>query len=94
MVEYLHYKYMLLTISFTIKMASADTPHYELYDEEKYIISYGIKIEALFPEGFGITSQGVDIVHQIIPDAVEKISKFLIWKKAIVLYNAGVLEVV
>ena len=43
-------------------MASADTPHYELYDEEKDII-YGIKIEALFPEGFGITSQGVDIAH-------------------------------
>ena len=52
-------------------MASADTPHYELYDEEKDIIIYGIKIEALFPEGFGITSQGVDIVHQIIPDVVE-----------------------
>ena len=44
MVEYLHYKYILLTISFTIKMASADTPHYELYDEEKDIIIYGIKI--------------------------------------------------
>ena len=28
-------------------MASADTPHYELYDEEKSIIIYGIKIETL-----------------------------------------------
>ena len=53
-------------------MASADTPHYELYDEEKNIIIYGIKIEALFPEGFEITSQGVDIIHQIIPYVVEK----------------------
>ena len=53
-------------------MASADTPHYELYDEEKNIIIYGIKIEALFPEGFEITSQGLDIIHQIIPDVVEK----------------------
>ena len=94
MVEYLHYKYMLLTISFTIKMAPADTPHYELYDEEKDIIIYGIKIEALFPEGFGITSQGVDIVHQIIPDVVEKCQNSSYGKKAIVLYNAGVLEVV
>ena len=47
-------------------MASADTPHYELYDEEKNIIIYGIKIEALFPEGFEITSQVVDVIHQII----------------------------
>ena len=46
-------------------MASAETPHYELYDEEKNIIIYGIKIEALFPEGFEITSQGVDIIHQL-----------------------------
>ena len=53
-------------------MASADTPHYELYDEEKNITIYGIKIEALFPEGFEITSQGVDIIHQIIPDVDEK----------------------
>ena len=94
MVEYLHYKYILLTISFTIKMASVDTPHYELYDEEKDIIIYGIKIEALFPEGFGITSQGVDIVHQIIPDVVEKCQNSSYGKKAIFLYNAGVLEVV
>ena len=36
-------------------MASADTPYYELYDEEKNIIIYGIKIEALFPEGFEIS---------------------------------------
>ena len=75
-------------------MDSADTPHYELYDEEKDIIIYGIKIEALFPEGFGITSQGVDIVHQIIPDVVEKCQNSAYGKKAIVLYNAGVLEVV
>ena len=39
-------------------MASADTPHYELYDEEKNIIIYGIKIEALFPEGFEINFTG------------------------------------
>ena len=75
-------------------MASAETPHYELYDEEKNIIIYGIKIEALFPEGFEITSQGVDIIHQIIPDVVEKCQNSPYGKKAIVLYNAGVLEVV
>ena len=75
-------------------MASADIPHYELYDEEKDIIIFGIKIEALFPEGFGITSQGVDMVHQIIPDVVEKCQNSSYEKKAIVLYNAGVLEVV
>ena len=67
-------------------------PHYELYDEEKDIIIYGIKIEALFPEGFGITSQGVDIIHQIIPDVVENV-KIPHMEKAIVLYKAGVLEV-
>ena len=65
-----------------MKMASAETPHYELYDEEKDIIIYGIKIEALFPEGFGITSQGVDIVHQIIPDVVEKCQNSSYGKKS------------
>ena len=75
-------------------MASVDTPHYELYDEEKNIIIYGIKIEALFPEGFEITSQGVDIIHQIIPDVVEKCQNLPYGKKAIVLCDAGVLEVI
>ena len=57
-------------------MASADTPHYELYDEgKKNIIIYGIKIEALFPEGFEITSQGVDIIHQIIPVKIRHMEK-------------------
>ena len=32
----------------TVKMASAETPHYELFDEEKNIMIYGIKIEELF----------------------------------------------
>ena len=84
----------MLTISFIVETASAETPHYELYDEEKNIIIYGIKIEALFPEGFEITSQAVDITHQIIPDVVEKCQNSSYGKKAIVLYNAGVLKVV
>ena len=53
-----------------------------------------LKLRHFFPEGFGITSQGVDIVHQIIPDVVEKCQNSSYGKKAIVLYNAGVLEVV
>ena len=38
-------------------MAAQETPHYELYDEEKDIMIYGIKIEAISSEGIEINSQ-------------------------------------
>ena len=48
----LHYKYTFHVhrdfLASTVKMASAETPHYELFDEEKNIMIYGIKIEELF----------------------------------------------
>ena len=50
----LHYKYTFHVhrhVAYTVKMASAETPHYELFDEEKNIMIYGIKIEELFSEG-------------------------------------------
>ena len=53
-----------------------------------------LKLRHFFSEGFEITSQGVDIIHQIIPDVVEKCQNSSYGKKAIVLYNAGVLEVI
>ena len=41
-------------------MASKKTPHYELYDEEKNIMIYGIKVESLFSEGVEINSETID----------------------------------
>ena len=78
----------------TVKMASAETPHYELFDEEKNIMIYGIKIEELFSEGCTISSDTFDVIHQMIPDVVDKCTNSHYGKKAIVLYTAGVMEVV
>ena len=44
-------------------MSSQETPHYELYDEEKNIMIYGIKVEALFTEGVEINGETMNIVH-------------------------------
>lgn len=74
-------------------MASKETPHYELYDEEKNIMIYGIKVESLFSEGVEINSETIDIIHQNIPDVLEKCINSCYTKKAIVLYNAGVMEI-
>ena len=53
-------------------MVSNQTPYYELYDEEKDIMIYGIKLEAIFSEGIEINSETINIVHQNIPDVWEK----------------------
>ena len=55
---------------------------------------YGIKIEELFSEGCAISSDIFDVIHQLIPDVVDKSTNSHYGKKAIVLYTAGVLEVV
>ena len=55
-----------------VKMASAETPYYELFDEEKNIMIYGIKIEELFSGGCTISSDTFDVIHQMIPDVVAK----------------------
>ena len=78
----------------TVKMASAETPHYELFDEEKNFMIYGIKIEELFSEGCAISSDTFDVIHQMIPDVVDKCTNSHYGKKTIVLYTAGVMEVV
>ena len=78
----------------TEKMASSETPHYELFDEEKNIMIYGIKIEELFSEGCTISSDTLDVIHQMIPDVVDKCINSHYGKKGIVLYTAGVMEVV
>ena len=78
----------------TEKMASAETPHYELFDEEKNIMINGIKIEELFSEGCTISSDTLDVIHQMIPDVVDKCINSHYGKKGIVLYTAGVMEVV
>ena len=94
----LHYKYTFHVhrhfLASTVKMASAETPHYELFDEEKNIMIYGIKIEELFSEGCTISSDTLDVIHQMIPDVVDKCINSHYGKKAIVLYTAGVMEVV
>ena len=74
-------------------MASQETPHYELYDEEKNIMIYGIKVEALFAEGVEINGETMNIVHQNISDVWEKCINSPYSKKAIVLYNRGVMEI-
>ena len=75
------------------KMASQQTPHYELYDEEKDIMIYGIKIEALLSDGFEINSETLNLIHQMIPDVMDKCMNSGYSKKAIVLYNGGVMEI-
>ena len=74
-------------------MASPQTSHYELFDEEKDIMIYGIKIEEIFSEGVEINSDTINLIHQLIPDIVEKCSNSAYGKKAIVLYNSGIMEV-
>ena len=75
-------------------MASSGTPHYELFDQEKDIMIYGIKIEELFAEGFEINMHTLETVHQMIPDVLEKCGNSSYGKKAIVLYSSGLMEVV
>ena len=74
-------------------MAGQDTPHYEMYDEEKDIMIYGIKIEAIFNAGIEINGETKNIIHQKIPDILEKCINSEYSKKAIVLYNGGVMEI-
>jgi len=74
-------------------MASAQTSHYELFDEEKNIMIYGIKVEEIFPGGVEITPNTLYMIHQQIPDVVEKCANSAYAKKAIVLYTTGVMEV-
>lgn len=75
------------------KMAAQDTPHYEMYDEEKDIMIYGIKIEAIFNEGIEINAATINTIHQKIPDIVAKCTNSGYSKKAIVLYNGGMMEI-
>ena len=75
------------------KMAAHQTPYYELYDEEKDIMIYGIKIEALFSEGIEINSGTLNNIHQLIPDVNAKCMNSGYSKKAIVLYTGGVMEI-
>ena len=75
------------------KMAVQGTPHYELYDEEKDIMIYGIKIEALFSEGIEINSETLNCIHQMIPDVMDKCMNSGYSKKSIVLYTGGVMEI-
>ena len=53
-------------------MTAQETPHYELYDEEKDIMIYGIKIEAISSKGIEINSQTINYIHQMMPDVVDK----------------------
>lgn len=62
-------------------MASSGTPHYELFDQEKDIMIYGIKIEELFAEGFEINMHTLETVHQMIPDVLEKCGNSSLEKK-------------
>ena len=43
---------------------------------------YGIKIEELFSEGCTISSDTFNVIHQMIPDVVDKCTKFTLWKKS------------
>ena len=74
-------------------MASPKTPHYELYDEDKDIMIYGIKINEVFSEGVEITPDTVNLLHQMIPDVIAKCINSPYGKKAIVLYSSGFMEV-
>ena len=62
--------------------------------KKKNIMIYGIKIEELFSEGCTISSDTLDVIHQMISDVVDKCINSHYGKKAIVLYTAGVVEVV
>ena len=74
-------------------MASQKTSHYELYDEEKNIMIYGIKVEEVFQQEYDISSDTINLIHQKIPDVMEKCLNSPYGKKAIVLYKPGVMEV-
>ena len=98
----LHYKYTghvkvvnTIIISFIVKMASAQTtPHYELYDDQKDIMIYGIKLEELHQDGFEITSNTITTLHQMIPDVMAKCANSSFAKKAVVVYMGGIMEIV
>ena len=75
-------------------MASPKTPHYELYDEDKDIMIYGVKINEVFSEGVEITPDTANLIHQMIPDVFDKCVNSPYGKKAIVLYSGGMMEVI
>ena len=51
-------------------MAAQTTSHYELYDEEKDIMIYGMRIEEIFSEGIEINTETINTIHQTIPDVM------------------------
>ena len=75
------------------KMASQHTPHYELYDEEKDIMIYGMKIKEIFNEGIEISAETLNIIQQKIPDIMAKCINSGYSKTAIVFYSEGVMEI-
>ena len=54
------------------KMAAQTTSHYELHDEEKDIMIYGMRIEEIFSEGIEINTETINTIHQTIPDVMAK----------------------
>ena len=74
-------------------MAAQQTPHYELYDEEKDIMIYGMKIEEIFYDGIEINAETLNIIEQKIPDIMAKCNNSGYSKKAIVFYSEGVMEI-
>ena len=75
------------------KMAAQTTSHYELYDEEKDIMIYGMRIEEIFSEGIEINTETINTIHQTIPDVMAKCLNSAYSKKAIVFYHQGVMEI-
>ena len=74
-------------------MATQTTSHYELYDEEKDIMIYGMRIEEIFSEGIEINAETINTIYQTIPDVMAKCLNSGYSKKAIIFYNQGVMEI-
>ena len=68
-------------------MALSKTPHSEVPNEDEDIMIYAVDVTDIHGEGFEINADTTSIIHDIIPDVVEKCANSPCGKKAILLYN-------
>ena len=68
-------------------MASSQTPHHEIYDEEQDIMIYVIRMKDIFDEDIKITYDTVGIVRERIPDIADKCTKSSHSRKVILVHS-------
>ena len=68
-------------------MASSYIPHHKLYDQEKDITIYVIRMKDIFNQDIKITYDTISVVHERIPSIVDECAKSSHGRKVILLHS-------